>query len=102
MQDPATYTGAFEREHGCTIDEWRRWLPGAVGEATLVFDGDDAATVQLAGGTLRLQWRALPPRQIALVRMPRLHASYRFAGVSAEERSRFMRRFDLYIQRGGG
>jgi hypothetical protein len=102
MQDPATYTEAFEREHGCTVAEWRQWLPGAAGESALAFDGDHAAQVALPGGTLRLRWAALPPRQIALIRMPRLQVSYRFDGPSADERARFMRRFDLYMQRGGG
>jgi hypothetical protein len=57
----------------------------------------------LPGGKLRLQWRPLPPRRIALIRMPRLHVSFRFdPGIGADTRVRFMRRFDLFMQRGGG
>lgn len=102
MQDPATYTEVFEREHGCTVDEWRMWLPGAVADAPLAFDDPHTARVRLGDGSLQLQWQALPPRQIALVRLPRLRVSYRFAHVPAAERARFMQRFDLYMQRGGG
>jgi hypothetical protein len=102
VQDPVSYTDAFEREHGCTVDEWRMWLPGAVRDAPLAFDGIRAACARIGDGSLQLQWQALAPRQIALVRLPRLLVSYRFDGVDAEARARFMRHFDLYMQRGGG
>jgi hypothetical protein len=39
---------------------------------------------------------------IALVRLPRLHVSFCFAGRDADQRLVFMKRFDLYMQRGGG
>ena len=45
---------------------------------------------------------ALPPRQIALMRMPRMAVRFRFEGVDEAPRQRFMRYFDLYTQRGGG
>jgi hypothetical protein len=102
VQDPASYTDAFEREHGCTVDEWRMWLPGAVGDAPLVFDGIHSARVRIGDGSLQLRWQALAPRQIALVRIARLLVSYRFDHIADAERARFMRRFDLFMQRGGG
>ena len=102
MQAPASYTETFDREHGCTIDEWRMWLPGAVGGAPLDASTPDAATVHLPGGTLHLQWQALPLRRIALMRLPRLQVRYRFERVPAPERVRFMQHFDRYMQRGGG
>jgi hypothetical protein len=103
VQDPATYTERFEREHGCTVDEWRMWLPGAVGEAPLAANGHHGATIGIGSdGSLHLQWQALPPRQIALIRMPRLQVRYRFERVGAQARAHFMRHFDLYMQRGGG
>ena len=61
-----------------------------------------AAIVQIGTGHLALRWQVLPPRQIALVRMPRLQVDYRFEGVSDQARAAFMRYFDLYSQRGGG
>ena len=39
---------------------------------------------------------------IALVRLPRLHVGFRFEGLDADQRLAFMKRFDLYMQRGGG
>ena len=44
----------------------------------------------------------MPPRQIALMRMPVLATHYRFDGVSEADRQAFMKFFDLYTQRGGG
>ena len=65
--------------------------------------GERRATVQIAGGgQLDLEWTPLPPRQIALMRMPRMAVRFRFDGLDDAERERFMRYFDLYMQRGGG
>ena len=91
----------FEREHGCTLAEWLRWLPEAVHGHALAIEGD-AAVVAIGDGRLHVAWHALPPRVIALIRMPRMQIAYRFEGVDDEARRRFMKRFDLHIQRGGG
>lgn len=102
MQDPSTYTEAFEREHGCTPGDWRAWLPEAIGAHPWSAPGPECARIEIGAGTLELQWRELPPRRIALMVMPRLLVSYRFANVGADQRVRFMQRFDLVLQRGGG
>jgi len=57
---------------------------------------------QLPAGRLHLSWAELPPRRIALLKMPRLQVAFQFEGLDAAERYRFMKRFDLYMQRGGG
>jgi hypothetical protein len=93
---------SFEREQGCTEAEWQRWLPGAVRGHALSQPAPGQARVAIEGGTLHLGWTVLPPRQIALMRMPRMAVVYRFEGVDADARSRFMQYFDLYLQRGGG
>jgi hypothetical protein len=94
----------FEREHGCTETDWLRCLPGAVGAHVLTFLGPSQAHVALGdSGALSLAWAVLAERRIALMRLPRLHVHYRFdASLSADERERFMRGFDLYMHRGGG
>lgn len=92
----------FEREHGCTPAEWLGWLPGAVHPHALHLAGPGQARVDIDGGRLRLDWHALPPRQIALIRLPRLQVGYRFEDVEPAARRRFMQYFDLYLQRGGG
>ena len=93
---------AFEREHGCTDAEWRSWLPGAVKSHALSLAAGCEARVDIDGGSLHLTWQVLPPRRIALISMPRMQVHYRFMGLAAEQRQRFMRYFDLYMQRGGG
>jgi len=91
----------FEREMGCTADELRGWLPGAIGAASLAWR-PDGVDVGIGTGHLRLDWQPLPPLRIALIVLPRLHVRFVFEGVSDDERRRFMRHFDLYTQRGGG
>ena len=92
----------FQRDHGCTLAEWLRWLPGAVAGHGLSLPTPDEAVVQIGPGELRLHWQVPPPRQIAGVRLPRLLVDYRFSGLDAEQRRQFLRYFDLYMQRGGG
>jgi hypothetical protein len=95
------YPPSFDREMGCTEREWLMWLPGAVRDQPLTL-GAAEADVDIEGSRLRLTWQALEPRRIALMRMPRLAVQFRFEGMSEEARQRFMRYFDLYMQRGGG
>jgi hypothetical protein len=97
----AHYPPQFEREMGCTEADWLAVLPAATGGRALAIE-PRAAHVVLDEGALHLQWRELPPRQIALMRIPRLWVSFRFEAVAEDARQRFMRHFDLYTQRGGG
>jgi hypothetical protein len=97
----AHYPESFEREAGCTEAEWLMWLPGAVGEARLQL-APGGASVEWEAGLLQLTWHALEPRRIALIRVPRLYVSFRFVNTPADARHRFMRHFDLFMQRGGG
>ena len=97
----SAYAERFEREMGCTEAEWLMWLPAAIGNHES-HQQADSATVALTPGTLRLDWHVGEPRIIAQVRLPRLHVAFRFEGVDAQRRLAFMKRFDLYMQRGGG
>ncbi len=97
----SAYAERFDREMGCTEAEWLGWLPAAIGERAWKRDGSSAA-VDLSPGVLKLDWRAGEPRVIAQMRLPRLHVRFRFEGVDAQRRLTFMKRFDLYMQRGGG
>lgn len=91
---------------GCTESEWLGWLPAAIGAQAWTQEGASAqVTLQEAGqtiGQLRLAWRVGEPRVIALARIPRLLVDFAFEGLDDAQRYRFMRRFDLYMQRGGG
>ena len=97
----SSYAERFEREMGCTETEWLRWLPAAIGEYHWKLL-DRSAGVRIGDGALGLKWQAGEPRVIALVRMPRLLVTFRFAGLSEAQRYSFMKRFDLYMLRGGG
>ena len=97
----AHYPEAFDREMGCTEAELLLWLPGAV-HGRPVEAADGQARVTIGAGQLMLAWHTLSPRQIALMRIPRLAVSFRFSGVDETLRQAFMRYFDLYTQRGGG
>ena len=95
------YPERFEREMACTEAEWLRWLPAAIGENHWKLQ-DKSAGVRLGDGALGLKWQVAAPRVIALVRMPCFLVSFRFAGLDDAQRYAFMKRFDLYMQRGGG
>jgi len=99
MQD--YYPESFEREMGCTESEWLLWLPKAVGEYHWKLQTGSAG-VRIGDGALGLKWRQAPPRVIAQLQIPVLQVSFRFAAVSETTRQDFMKRFDLYMQRGGG
>ncbi len=97
----AWYDARFEREMGCTEAELLRWLPGAAGPHSVAMQGQ-GAEIAIGAGRLVLRWSVLPPRRIALMRLPRLAVSFAFDGVGETSRQHFMRHFDLYTQRGGG
>ena len=97
----SSYAEQFDREMGCTEAEWLMWLPAAIGLHPWQRDGH-RIRVRIEAGELTLQWQALPPRVIGLVRMPRLQVAFRFEGLDSSQRLAFMKRFDLYMQRGGG
>ena len=95
------YEERFERDMACTEVEWLRWLPEAIGEHHWKHQ-DRTVGVRIGDGALGIKWQVAEPMVIALVQMPRLTVSFRFAGVDDAARHTFMKRFDLYMQRGGG
>ena len=95
------YPAHIERDMGCTEAEWLRALPAAMGDVPWRQDGASVSAT-LGDGGLRITWRQGEPRVIALMRMPRLHVVFDFQDVDELDRRAFMKRFDLYMQRGGG
>ena len=95
------YPACFERDMGCTEREWLGWLPAAMGEVSWQRQAT-RVTAPLSTGQLQIEWRVCEPRAIALMRIPRLWVRFEFEEVGEDERHRFMKRFDLYMQRGGG
>lgn len=95
------YPERFERDMATTEAEWLQRLPLAIGAQAFARDGA-GVRVSLGKGALQISWQPLPPRVIALLRMPRLAVQFVFEGVDADTRLQFMQRFDLTMQRGGG
>jgi hypothetical protein len=95
------YAERFERDMGCTEADWLRWLPDAIGDHVWKLQTHSAG-VRIGDGALGLNWRVAEPRVVALVRLPRLIVNFRFAGIDDAERYTFMKRFDLFMHRGGG
>ena len=85
----------------CTESEWLSWLPAAIGSNSWQ-QSLGAAQIQIGEGSLDLSWQTTSPRVIALLRLPRLLVSFSFTGLDEAARYAFMKRFDLYMQRGGG
>lgn len=86
---------------GCTETEWLGWLPNAIGDNHWKLQ-EHSAGVRIGDGALGLTWQVGEPRVIALLHIPRLLVHFRFAGLDDDQRYAFMKRFDLYMQRGGG
>lgn len=95
------YAEAFEREMGCSESEWLRCLPDALGDSRCQLE-QGRARVLIDAGELCLSWHVGAPRVIALASIPRLLVRFRFERLDAQQRQAFMKRFDLYMQRGGG
>ena len=97
----AHYPPSFEREAGCTEAEWLMWLPAAVGLPS-VHPVERTLRLKVDSGTLELRWQLGEPRRIASIALPRLLVDFDFQGLDDARRHAFMKRFDLYMQRGGG
>ena len=95
------YPQHFDRDMACTEAEWLMWLPRAVGDHPLQLLSSEAQ-VQIGSGSLGLHWKVLAQRSIGAIRLPRLQVCFRFQGLDDSQRMAFMKRFDLYTQRGGG
>jgi len=97
----SSYAEQFQRDMGCTEAEWLCWLPVAMGHYAWQHSAN-ALVATIGQGQLNVHWQVMPPRVIALMRMPVLRVKFDFQGVNDDERYAFMRPFDLCMQRGGG
>jgi hypothetical protein len=86
---------------GCTLKEWHHWLPEAIGNNSWQMEAN-AARIEIDSGELLIHWQEGAPRVIASARLPRLIVQFTFTQLDAAQRYTFMRRFDLYMHRGGG
>jgi len=91
MRFPLAYDATTTRQ------DFIRLLPQAAGEAELrEIDG------RFCGRGWSIRLTRIPPLEIGLVRLERHRVEIEFDGMTVEEQDRFMQRFTLYYQRGGG
>ncbi len=66
-------------------------------------DTDGRVRFELAPGHAEVRFEQMEPRRITdLVRIQQARVTLRFDGVSPEAEAAFVRRFEIYFQRGGG
>ena len=106
MRESRTLSGvadplSLQREMGCTLEEFLRWLPGATRHAPMQIDAGKAV-VHAGEAIVEISFTEAPPRKIARIAMPVLLVSFRFSGAGTGAYREFMAYFDLYTRRGGG
>lgn len=77
--------------------DFLRLLPVATGGADYREAGDE-----FIGHGWRLRFRAISPLVIGMVRLERHRIEIVFDGLGPEDQDRFMQRFTMHYQRGGG
>ncbi len=96
----AFYAEDFDRELACSERQWLDLLPQAMGPCPYQLVAQ-ALTATIDAGQLHLSWRVGEPQGGPVAEISRLRVSFRFTGLDELHRYRFMKRFDLYTQRGG-
>ena len=91
MKFPSTYDATITRE------DFVRLLPQATGGAK--FQEIDN---RYCGRGWSLRLTPMPPLEIGMVRLERHRIEIEFSELTMEEQDRFMQRFTLHYQRGGG
>jgi len=95
----------FERIMGCTAAEFLDWLPRALPATNLALEsGSEAGCCRASfeDGQLLIEWQVLEPRQIAMLRVPRLNVCFTYTGFEDTRRRSVQTYFDRATQRGGG
>lgn len=92
---------SFTREFGFSHAEFFRALPAAIAHRDYAVCGN---TVRLdyEQGRVAIELGPEAVRAIALLRIPTTKLTFTFCQLSEPQREQFMRRFNLYFQRGGG
>lgn len=91
MRFPLAYDATTSR------DDFIRLLSQATGEAE--YRESDG---RFCGRGWSIRLTSMPPLEVGLVRLERHRVEIEFDGLTAEEQERFMQRFALHYQRGGG
>jgi hypothetical protein len=88
------------RDMATTEHEFRQGLlfafPGGVSEAAGLFH------IEYAGAAMEIRTAPLPPRTIALLKLPRIEVRIRYVAGTPEQWQTMLARMDRALQRGGG
>lgn len=90
---------------GCSPAELIGWLPLALPGAVLELESDaevGSCRASFEDGQLFIEWLVLEPRQIAMLRVPRLKVRFAYSGFEEARRQAVQTYFDRATQRGGG
>lgn len=88
------------RDMATTEREFRHGLDFAFPQGVTARDG--ILHVWYAGAAMEITLAPLPPRVIALLRLPRLEVRVRFTAGTAVQQQAMLARMDRALQRGGG
>lgn len=91
----------FSKEMGVTHADFFRLLPRAMGDTPYTIQGLKVSG-ELSGGSVEIELGEQQVRRIALMAIPYAEVSFAFSGVDDNDRTKFMKYFDLRFQRGGG
>jgi len=92
---------ALRQEMTIAREEFLRVLPAAVGQANLRIDGDQIRPLD-GDRRWRIVLSALDDLRLGAIRLPRQRVEIFLPGDDADERRRFLARFELYFRRAGG
>ena len=73
----------FQRIMGCSVAELLGWLPRALPGAVLELESDSEVgycRASFEDGYLLIERRVLEPKQIAMLRVPRLNVCFTYSG----------------------
>lgn len=91
----------IKKEMGITHKEFFRNIPRALGTGDYV-TRSDGVTLDDGERNLEISISEESKRRIALFSLPVTHVTLTFTGYGSAETARFMEKFDLAFQRGGG
>lgn len=86
---------------GISHADFFRSLPGAL-DGQKVMMSSNAVRIKEGKGVIELLLSAQTERTLGAMRLPTTMVEFKFRGLSREQVDRFMDRFELHFQRGGG
>jgi hypothetical protein len=90
-----------ERVMGCSRVDVARWLVELTGSDHGLLERG-CAELQLDWGVLTIETQAMPPRRVALLRLPQLAVRFRYDPAFRYQARAWITHFDHHTQRGGG